>query len=359
MLSTRLGGNTEEIAMKLSKRFILPIDADGSSRLSLLMLSAAVNQRLRAEADPEASKMKQFKILGYLDKEAPEIFKTAIISEKIPAVCHLKNPADDTFTLRKAKARKYEDISEANEPYIVCCIPSLKNMPIDIDIEQFDTQLQKFQIKEKSDKTAKRNQHCTHGAFLTTFHRDTMFSTKVHTLSPGSMKLWCFEKKIGQLDLEFRESPESQMLKMTAKPSEYDFFLQEPGEIVEHDGGYAHFVMTFNRHHSRYGQWCALIGWEINTPRQVHHSMRVETPLLQGRGGTLEQVSKEQFLRGCAKTTRMAYSTLMEQDGIQAQFLNRQQLNSQKRVDKLADTKERNLKRYAGLKSRAHHKNVV
>jgi len=46
----------------------------------------------------------------------------------------------------------------------------------------------------------------------------------------------------------------------------------------------------------------------------------------------------------------------MEQEGIQAQFLSRQQLNSQKRVDKLADTKERNLKRYAGLKSRAPQK---
>ena len=126
MLSTRLGGNTEEITNELSKRFILPKDADGTSRLSLLMLSAAVNQRLRTEADPEAARMKQFKVLGYLDKEAPDIFRTAIISEKIPAVCHLKNPADDTLTLRRAKTRKYEDISKADEPYIVCCIPSLK-----------------------------------------------------------------------------------------------------------------------------------------------------------------------------------------------------------------------------------------
>ena len=231
MLSTRLGGNTDEITRKLSKKFILPKDADGTSRLSLLMLSAAVNQRLRTEADPEATKMKQFKVLGYLEKEAPDIFRSASISEKIPAVCHLKNPADDTFTLRKAKTRKYDDISEANEPYIMCCIPSLKNMPIDIDIEQFEAQLLKFQIKEKSDKTAKRNQHCTHGAFLTTFHRDTMFSTKVHTLSPGSMKLWCFEKRIGQLDLEFRESLETHMLKVTTKPSEYDFFCKSLGKF--------------------------------------------------------------------------------------------------------------------------------
>ena len=356
MLTTRFRGDTEKITSKLSKRFIVPVDSDGSSRLSVLMLSAAISHRMRSEADPGSPKLKSIKCLGYLDKEAPVIFKSTINNDPIPSVCHLKNPADDTLTLRRAKTKRYDDIAKAEEPYIVCCIPSLKNLPIDIDIDQFETQLQRFQIREKADKTAKRNQHCTYGAFLTTFHRDTMFSTKVHTLSPGSMKLWCFEKRIGQLDLEFRESPEEQMQKVTSSPSDYDFFLQEPGEVVEHDGGYAHFVMTFNRHNSPYGEWCALIGWEINTPRQVHHSMRVEKPLLQGRGGTLEEVSKETFLRGCAKTTRMTYSTLMEQESVQAQFMNRQRLNSKRRVDQLTDVKEKNLKRYAGLKNKAQQK---
>ena len=320
------------------------------------MLHAAINQRIRSEVHPEETKVNSIKLMGHLDKNAPEIFRSKIIDMKIPSSCHLKNIADDTFTLRQAKTKQYADISSANVPYIVCCIPDISQMPIEIDVEQFDSQLGRFHVAETSRKPTKRNQHCTYGAFITTFHRDTMFSVKVHTLSPGSMKLWCFEKKIGQLNLEKEEDPETQMQEITTHLSEYNFFLQEPGEIIEHAGGYAHYVITFNRYKSQYGQWCALIGWEINTPRRIYHSMQVETPLLQGKGGTLEVVTKEKFLRGCSKTTRMTYTTLREQEDVEAQFYNRQQLNSQRRVDRLEDLKEKNLKRYAGLKNKSQRK---
>ena len=354
--ATRLGEETIEITRKLATKFIFPLDSDGTSTLSYLMLHAAVNQRIRSATHPEVTKISSIKLLGHLDKNEPSIFKSKVADLKIPTACHLKNTDDETLTLRQAKTRKYDDISNSGVPYIVCCIPHIHQMPIEVDLEQFESQLKRFQVAETATKTSKRNQHCTFGAFITTFHRDTMFSTKVHTLSPGSMKLWCFEKTIGQLNLESEEAPETQMQEVTTHLSDYNFFLQEPGEVIEHDGGYAHFVITFNRHTSPYGQWSALIGWEINTPRQIYQSMQIETPLLQGKGGTLEVVTKESFLRGCSKTTKMSYTRLMEQESVQEQFYNRQKLNSMKRVDRLENLREKNLKRYAGLKNKSQQK---
>ena len=276
MSATRLGTETEAIMQKISKRYIFPVDSDGTNRLSKLMLSAAINQRYRQSAAQTSRKVKSIKIMGNLEKEASSIFKLTVASRRIPTVCHLKNVADCTLSLKDAKVRKYSDISDAGVPYIVCCVQDVKDIPIDVDVRQFEVQLTKFKVPNTPGQTTKKNQHCTYGPFITTFHRDTMFSTKVHTLSPGSMKLWCFERTIGQLDLEDEEDAETQMLMVTAEPSNFDFFLQEPGEVIEHDGGFAHFVITFSRHDSRYGQWSALVGWEVNTPEQICHSLQTE-----------------------------------------------------------------------------------
>ena len=65
------------------------------------------------------------------------------------------------------------------------------------------------------------------------------------------MKLWCLERNIGQIELLMEENDSrTRMLEITSIPSSYDFFLQMPGEVVEHDGGYAHFVITFTRYDS-------------------------------------------------------------------------------------------------------------
>jgi len=284
--------------------------------------------------------------------EDASIFRSAISSRKIPTVCHLKDVADDTFSLKEARVRKYDDISNGGIPYIVCCVPNVKDIPIDVDTKEFDKQTSQYRKVNTSCMTSKRNQHCTYGPFITTFHRDTMFSTKVHTLSPGSMKLWCFERAIGQLNLRDEEDSETQMQKVVANPLDYDFFLQEPGEVIEHDGGYAHFVMTFNRHDSQYGQWSALIGWEVNTPEQIYHSLKVETPLIEGKDGALEVVTEEDFMKTCSKVTRMSYSTIKEQENVKEHFMFKQRRNSLRGVDKLSLVKERNIVRYAGLKNR-------
>jgi len=122
--------------------------------------------------------------------------------------------------------------------------------------------------------------------------------------------------------------------------------------VIEHDGGYAHFVMTFNRHDSQYGQWSALIGWEVNTPEQIYHSLKVETPLIEGKDGALEVVSEEEFMKTCSKVTRMSYSTIKAQENVKEHFMFKQKRNSLRGVDKLSLVKERNIVRYAGLKNR-------
>jgi len=318
----------------------------------MLMLTAAINQRYRLGVNSLSRKVRSIRILGNLEKDAADIFKATIDNRNIPAVCHLKNVADETLSLKEAKVRKYSDISKAEVPYIVCCINNVKDIPIDVDVKQFELQTNSFKVPNTQNQTTKRNQHCTYGPFITTFHRDTMFSTKVHTLSPGSMKLWCFERTIGQLNLEDEEDSETQMLMVTNNPNDFDFFLQEPGEVIEHDGGFAHFVMTFNRHDSEYEQWSALVGWEINTPKQIYHSLQVEVPLIEGKDGTLEVVSEEDFMKTCSKVTRLPYSTLKDQEAVEEHFKFKQKRNSKKRVDKLYDVKEKNIRRYAGLKNR-------
>ena len=155
-----------------------------------------------------------------------------------------------------------------------------------------------------------------------------MFSQKVHTLSPGSMKLWCFERDIGEVNLDSLEDAESQMRLVTGNPLGYDFFLQEPKDIIEHDGGYAHFVMTFNRRSSPYDQWSILVGWEINTAGQIHHGMLVDEPLLQGSDGNLVLVSEQAYLSACARSTRLSSTLMQSQVDDHARFLQRQQENS-------------------------------
>jgi hypothetical protein len=142
------------------------------------------------------------------------------------------------------------------------------------------------------------------------------------------------------------------MLMVTAEPTNFDFFLQEPGEVVEHDGGFAHFVITFNRHDSRYEQWSALVGWEVNTPAQIYHSLQLEVPLIEGKDGTLDVVSVEAFMKTCSRVTRLPYSTIKEQEAVKEHFKFKQRQNSLRRVDKLSDLKAKNVLRYAGLKNR-------
>jgi hypothetical protein len=335
----------------------MPLDLDGKSTLAELMLSAAVSQQLKANsANYVVPRSKIIRLLGQLDISKTSLFSTIAVDQDIPKGCHLKSVAERKVTLRKAKVRTYEDICVAKTPYLVCCIPNLSTMPIQIDEDNFISQMKAYRMPDTSDSTTTRNQLCAWGAYITAFHRDTMFSRKVHTFSPGSMKLWCFEKKMGQLDLldllKMKDS-QMQMRTVTSDPTSFFFFLQKPGEIVEHMGGYAHFVMTFNRYDSPYGQWCALIGWEVNTPRQINQSMRIEASLVQGKNGTLDEVSDATFLKACASTTHISYSVLKRQGSVHQDFLDMQNEKSRRRVELLDKAKARKLSKYAGLRNRA------
>ena len=122
--------------------------------------------------------------------------------------------------------------------------------------------------------------------------------------------------------------------------------------MIEHDGGYAHFVITLNRHDSPYGQWSALIGWEINNPRQIEHSMRVDTPLLQGKGGTLVLVTEPVFRKACAKTARIKIALLTGQRAVHTNYMVKQKRNSLRKVELRKLKEKKNSTRYAGLLNR-------
>jgi len=167
------------------------------------------------------------------------------------------------------------------------------------------------------------------------------------------MKLWCFERNVGQLDLQQINDANTQMAMVVARPQDYDFFLQYPGAIVEHRGSYAHFVITFIRPDSPFAQWSALVGWEINTPSQVHRCMRVEQPLLAGKDGHLTKVADRTYLTACSRTVGLKYATFREQGDARSNFLEKQKHNSMQRVSKATKAKDSNASRFSGLKSRA------
>jgi hypothetical protein len=355
MSVTRSVSDAHIYAQKISENYIMPLDDESSESLSTQMLVAAMNHQLKNGASTQDLKprFKTIKILGTLIADEESVFQPDVIDQNVPRKGFLKNIAGGKVSLRKAQIVKYSDFKNTSVPYLVCDIPDLSTMPIDIDEYAFKNQMKRFRHLDTPDSSTRVNQLCTWGAFVTSFHRDTMFSKKIHTLSPGSLKLWCFEQCIGQLDIENLGDSHDQMRLITTKPAEFDFFLQEPGMVVEHLGGYAHLVVTYNRCDSSYGQWCALIGWEINTSRQINHCMRVETPLVQGKGGTLDAVSEGVYLQSCSKTTNIQCARLKKQGDVHLAFLDQQREKSHRGVEKLQQSKKRKLLQCAGLKNHA------
>ena len=138
-------------------------------------------------------------------------------------------------------------------------------------------------------------------------------------------------------------------------PEGYDFYVQEPWQVIEHKGAYAHFVITFNHLQSHYGQWSALVGWEVNSASQIHHSMRVNTPLLQGKNGLLRQVTPNQFLSACATTVKISVGLLRGQKEAHANFLEGQQEKASNQAADAKRAREKKLSRYSGLKRGACH----
>jgi len=355
MTVTRSVSEAHLFAQKISENYVMPLDDNGSTFLTAQMLIAAMNQNfgefpISADLKP---RLKTIKVLGFLDIDKTSVFQPASVDQYVPKTGFLKNIAGGKVSLRKAKIMKYSDFSLTTVPYLICNVPDLSSMPFDIDEINFRNQMKKYRLQDTTDSTSRINQLCTWGSFVTSFHRDTMFSKKVHTLSPESVKLWCFEQSIGQLDIPNLGDSYDQMRLVTSKPHEFDFFLQEPGMVVEHLGGYAHLVITYNKCNSTYDQWCALIGWEINTSRQIHQCMRVETPLVQGKGGTLDEVSEGVYFQSCSKATNIRSTQLRKQGDVHQAFLDRQREKSQRSVKKLQQSKKRKLLQFAGLKNRA------
>jgi len=314
------------------------------------MLQMAISRHLQFSNFNSSRLVSSIRLLGKLDSDGPAIFKPETNLRAIPAVCHLKDIADTVIQPKEANIATYEDMSKSTTPYILCCVPDCKGLPLQVNEEEFKIQLDSYRRPDKKGRTTKPNQHATWGAYITNFHRDTMFSTKVHTLSPGSIKLWCFERTIGQMDLALKNDSESEMKQVLSDPEGYDFYIQEPWQVVEHKGAYAHFVITFNHVKSRHGQWSALVGWEVNSASQIHHSMRVDTPLLQGKNGLLRKVTPNQFLSACATTVKISVGLLREQKEAHANFLDGQQEKSTNQAASVKRAREKKQSRFSGLK---------
>jgi len=312
------------------------------------MFAAALNQQLRIVDNKSYRKNKSIRVIGKLDSDGSPIFQSTQTHRKIPKTCYMKNVLNEVVFLKDANVRKYADMI-TREPSLMAGAYTVRDLPILIDNKEVVSQMGEYRVSVDAQRSVKSIQQASWGAFISTFHRDTMFSRKVHTLSPGSMKLWCFERDIGEVNLDSLEDAESQMRLVTGNPLGYDFFLQEPGDIIEHDGGYAHFVMTFNRRSSPYDQWSILVGWEINTAGQIHHGMLVDEPLLQGSDGNLVLVSEQAYLSACARSTRLSSTLMQSQVDNHAQFLQRQQENSLKKVYKTAKVAKDKASRYSGL----------
>jgi len=117
------------------------------------------------------------------------------------------------------------------------------------------------------------------------------------------MKIWCFEKVVGSLKIP-AVAGEWPVAKQCQYILEYqvllNYFIQEPGMLVKHNGSYAHFVVTYIKSGSRYGLWSVLAGWETYTPDRILAFMGYEGPQAQGAGGYLKTIKEVDFLSTCA-----------------------------------------------------------
>jgi len=348
-INTRTSRKCDIEELQISQRYLFPSYTKGNSKLVPGMLRLALQQH-NHHTRTKSESLRSIRVLGHLDPDGKDIFRTELNLATIPSMCYLKNVADTIVQLKEIQCTTYEDLSKSTTPYILCCVPDYKGLPLVINEEEVVNQMGGYRKPDDALQTTRQNQHATWGAFVTTFHRDTMFSRKVHTLNPGSIKIWCMERNIGQMNLTHKNDSETEMRLVLENPQNFDFFLQKPWQVVEHKGAYAHFVITLNGKWSAYGKWSALIGWEINNAPQIHHSMRVETPLLQGRRGYLEKVTESQFLSGCAKTTRLSANMLKAERSKHNAFLIRQQKKSLDHAARVRKARDNRQVRYGGLR---------
>ena len=171
----RNDSETHRFITKVLSHYRLPLDPDGTSELPILMLTAYKNQQIRSRTDLcDIRRVKSIKVLGHLNPEGEQIFHPLMADKMIPGGCKLKDTAEGITSLRKARVESYADLKTVAEPYLVCLIPSLAAMPIEINESEYDSQMSQYRVQSTATQTTTNNQLCTHGAFITTFHRDTM-----------------------------------------------------------------------------------------------------------------------------------------------------------------------------------------
>jgi len=174
-----------------------------------------------------------------------------------------------------------------------------------------------------------------------------MFVDKVHTISPGSTKVWVFEKISGELTIPAPWSLHDQMNHILNNQLDFDYFIQEPGFLVKHRGSHAHFVLTYIKKDSIYGLWSVLVGWETATPNTILACLKEDGPLVQVPGGYLETVSVPQYLQACTSGNTLTTKAIAATQKKISKFSESRKLNSEGRARK----KDRKAKGYKNLKS--------
>jgi len=130
----------------------------------------------------------------------------------------------------------------------------------------------------------------------------------------------------------------------------FDFYIQEPGMIVKHNGSYAHFVVTYIKSDSAYELWGILVGWETYTPEKILAYMDCEGALEQTPDGYLKEVSPENFLRTCTASCRLPKTSFETSRIAEVKRSEQNKINSTegrkskkvKRMNSLANLSKRN-----------------
>jgi len=355
-MKTRLSTEAETSTSILGKDYHMygRNNVTGDQFAKDLLLIATKNSSSKTKLIIE-TKNESFEVIDYLSVEdMTSLFPGTLNSTKLASCIHMKNDKDDIVKHKKMKITSYRDIEVTNLPEItdatlvICGIKTFNQLPITVDSTFFTSRTEKWNPTDSYESSSQHAPLATYDTHITTWHRDTMFTDKVHTISPGSMKVWVFEKKSGDLNIHVPWSLSDQMKHIIDNHSDFDYFIQEPRFLVKHRGSYAHFVLTYIKKDSVYGLWSVLVGLEIATPKTILSCMKCEGPLVQGSTGYLTEVPETTYLRACTTGKSLTMQAFKDSKKKSIDFSEGRKSNAKGR----ARNKERRAIGYENLKKR-------
>jgi len=291
-----------------------------------------------------------FQVLDALSQDdMMNLFPGSLNSIKLPTSCHIKDDKDAVFKPKDLKMKSYNDMTSSNidATFVVCCLSKLDQLPITVNLKFFTSRTKQWKSTNSYKSSSKHAPLATYDTHLTAWHRDSMFTDKVHTISPGSMKVWVFEKVSGEMNIPDTWSLDEQMNHILIHQDNLDFFIQKPGFLVKHRGSHAHFVLTYIKKDSIYGLWSVLVGWETATPNTILACMKEDGPLVQVSGGYLKRVPVQEYLKTVTSGQTLTMKAIADTQIEITKFSIGRKLNSEGRARK----KKSKAVRFKNLKS--------